>query len=245
MKLSPKERAEIREAFQQMTLPQKLGYIFSYYRLPIVLGLVAVIVVVDVTYRQITKKEALLYVAYMNVSVGEELDGALSTDFVVHEGASPKKSEVSVYRELYLAMDPSTDNHQYAYASRLKLLASIESKTLDVVLMNREAYDILSHSGYLYDLTTILDRDDPLYSLLEPYLTENTVILEDNAIEYNLNEADEYEAVTAEAVNGIDASAFPLFQDAGLSDSVYLGVIGNSPRLPAVFHYLEYLASAA
>lgn len=244
MKLSPRERAEIKASFRQMTLPQKLGYIFTYYRLPIILGLLAVIVLGDVTYRQITKKEALLYAAYMNVTVGEELDRVLGEDFVVYEGAEPKKSEVSVYRDLYLSLDPSTDNHQYAYASRLKLLASIESKTLDVVVMNQEAYDILSGNGYLYDLTEILDRDDPLYLRLEPYMTANTVILEDNSIEYNLNEADEYEAVTAEAVNGIDASTFPAFQDAGFSGSVYLGVIGNSPRLPTVFRYLDYLISA-
>ena len=37
MKLSPKERAEIRESFRRMNLAQKLEYIFSYDKLPIVL----------------------------------------------------------------------------------------------------------------------------------------------------------------------------------------------------------------
>lgn len=244
MKLSPKERAEIRESFRQMNWAQKLEYIFSYYKLPIVLTLIALIVIGDFTYRHITKKEALLYAAYFNVSMGENLDTTLTAGFVDHVGASPKKNEVYVYRDLYLAQDPSTENHQYAYASRLKLLASIEAKKLDIVLMNQEAYDILSQNEYLYDIPFILAQNEPLYRLLEPYMTTNTVILEDNLIEYNLNETDTYEAVTAQAVNGIDVSSFPMFQDAGFSGSVYLGVIANSPRLPTVFQYMEYLAAA-
>ena len=244
MKLSPKERAEIRESFRRMNPAQKLDYIFTYYKLPIVLVLIALIVVGDFTYRQVTRKDVLLYAAYFNISMGEELDTALTAGFVDHVGASPKKNEVYIYRDLYLAQDPSTENHQYAYASRLKLLASIEAKKLDIVLMNQEAYDILSQNEYLYELPSILDQNEPLYLLLAPYLTENTVILEDNSIEYNLNEADTYEAVTAQAVNGIDVSSFPLFQDAGFSGSVYLGVIANSPRLAAVFQYMEYLAAA-
>ena len=244
MKLSPEERAERRDSFRQMNLPQKLDYIFSYYKLEIVLALVALIVFGDIAYRQINKKEALLYSAYINISVGDDLDAALDAGFVDYVGAARKKNAVYIYRGLYLAQDPSADNHQYAYASRLKLLASIEAKKLDIVLMNREAYDLLSHSEYLYAIPDILARDDPLYPLLEPYMTANTVILEDNSIEYNLHEAEVYEVVTAEAVNGIDVSTFPLFQNAGFSDNVYLGVIGNSPRLPTVFQYIAYLAAA-
>lgn len=244
MKLSPKERSEIRASFRKMNLAQKLEYIFGYYKLPIVLALVALIVVGDFSFRWITRKETLLYTAYINVSMGEEADGALTGGFLQYVGAAPKKNEVSVYRGLYLAQDPSADNHQYVYAARLKLLASIESKTLDIVLMNREAYDILSQSEYLYAIPDILSEDDPFYLVLEPYMTANTVILEDNFIEYNLNEADVYEAVTMEAVNGIDVSTFPIFRDAGFSGPVYLGIIGNSPRLPTVFQYIEYLLVA-
>lgn len=244
MKLSPKERAEIRESFRQMSLAKKLEYIFSYYKLPIVLVLIAGIVIGDFTYRHVTKKEALLYAAYFNVSMGEELDTALTAGFVDHVGTSPEKNEVYIYRDLYLSQDPSTENHQYAYASRLKLLASIEAKKLDVVLMNQEAYDTLSQGGYLYAIPDILDQNEPLYPLLEPYLRANTVILEDNSIEYTLNEADAYEAVTVQTVNGIDVSSFALFHNASFSGSVYLGVIANSPRLPMVFDYIEYLAAA-
>ena len=137
--------------------------------------------------------------------------------------------------------DPSAENHEYGYASKLKLMAAIEAKQLDIVLMNKEAYDICSQKGYLLEFPDLLP--DSQYRFLEPNLTTNTVILEDNAIEYALREANRYQAVTEEVTNGIDVSTFPLFQEAGFSDPVYLGVVANSPRLPAVMQYISYLAS--
>ncbi len=239
--LTEKERAARRAAFQKMGLADKAEYIFAYYKLPIILGLVALYLLSSAAYRQLTKREVLVYPAIANISIGDDLTFQLSEGFVSAIGANPRKAEVSLYSGLYLADDPSPENHQYAYASNLKIMAAMESKELDVVLMNKEAYDLLSQRGYLLDLRGLFSQDDSLYQLLEPHLTENTVILEDNAIEYTLGEAQQYRAVTEKVINGLDVSRFPLFQEAGFADSVYLGVIGNSPRLAAVLQYIAYL----
>ena len=242
MRLTQKARAALKASFQKMSLADKADYIFTYYRLPICVGLVALYFVCSTVYRQVTKKEVVLYSALMNVSVGEELEAQLDEGFISASGADPKKTEVYLYRGIYMSNNPSADDHQYAYASKLKLLASIEAKQLDVVLMNQEAYDVYSQNGYLLDLRGLLSQNESLYPLMEPYLTENTVILEDNAIEYALRETNRYHAVTEEVTNGLEVSTFPVFQEAGFPDSVYLGVIANSPRFPAVIQYIEYLA---
>ncbi len=242
MKLSPQEKAEHRAAFRQMTPAKKLDHIITYYKIPIFLILCGLFVLGEVSYRQLTKREPLLYGAYMNVTVGEELDQALTDGFVSYAGEDPKKSQVEVYRELYLSADPDTQNHQYAYASRMKLLATIQAQEIDLALMNQEAYDLLSGEGYLAPLPDILEGE--LAARLEPLLTENTVILEDNSIELALNEADAYEAVTEQSLNALRVNELPLFQNAGFTGPVYLGVIGNSPRLPQVFQYMNYLLSA-
>jgi len=245
MKLTGKEHAARRAAFHGMSLAEKADYIYTYYKLPILMGLTALLFVCFSVYQQLTKKEVLLYSAYINVSVGDDLDARLSEGFVSASGADPKKAEVSVYRGLYLSDDPSPENHEYQYASKLKLMAAIDAEQLDVVLMNQEAYDIFSGNGYLLDFGSLLSPNDSLYQLMEPHLTTNTVILEDNAIEYALNEAHQYQAVTEEVTNGLDVSAFPMFQEAGFSDCVYLGVVGNSPHFPAVIQYIEYLAASS
>lgn len=153
MKLSPQERAERRDAFRRMDARQKADYIFAYYKAPILLGVILIAVLCSAIHRQLTRKEPVLYAALVNVSVGEALGDTLTAQFLEASGADARRQEVYLYRDLYLSDDASVVNHEYAYASRLKLLGAINAKRLDVVLMNREGYDILSQSGYLLDLT--------------------------------------------------------------------------------------------
>ena len=243
MKLTEKQRAARRAAFQRMSLAEKAEHIWIYYKMPIILGMIGLYLLCSAVHHQLTKKEVVLYSAHINVTAGDDLAFYLNENFISAAGADPKKSEVYFYRGIYLSNDPSSENHQYAYASRLKMMAAIEAKQLDVVLMNREAYDLFSRQGYLLDLNNLLSQNDSLYRLVEPYLTTNTVVLEDNSIEYALNEANRYLEVTEEVTNGIDVSMFSAFEQAGFPASVYLGVMPNSPRIPAVMEYIEYLAA--
>ena len=243
MKLSEQERSARKSAFHQMNSAQKLDYIITYYKFPILLGLIAIVILCSTIYRQFSKKEILLYAAYVNVAVGEDLDHALTSEFVGAVGRDKRQNEVYVYRGLYLSDDSSLANHEYAYASRLKLLGAINAKQLDIVLMNREAYDIFSQSGYLLELSPPRLGDTELRQKLAPYLCDNTVVIEDNAVEYNLNEADVYQAVTEKVQNAVEVSSLPIFQAAGFSDPVYLGVIANSPRYSADLLFIEYLVT--
>jgi hypothetical protein len=73
------------------------------------------------------------------------------------------------------------------------------------------------------------------------YITENLVILEDNAIDVNLGTAEEYTAVTESVPNALNLSELPLFTAAGFSGDVYLGIIANTPRLSECVEYLTFL----
>ncbi|MCR5826648.1 MAG: hypothetical protein K6G54_08775 [Oscillospiraceae bacterium] len=241
MKLSPQERAARRAAFRQMDAWQKTEYLFTYYKVPILLGLILLVILCSSVRHRMTKKEAALYAAMVNVSVGESLERQLTVEFLDWSGENVQKKEVYLYRDLYLSDDASVTSHEYAYASRLKLLGAINAKKLDVVLMNREGYAILSRSGYLWDLSDLLHTDGELRRRLAPYLSENEVVIEDNAIEYNLNEAPSYQETTAVVANAVEVSSLPAFQAVGFSDSVYLGIIANSTRSECALRYLAYL----
>ena len=241
MKLTDAERAENREALAHMNLLQRLDHIFEYYKFPLVLILIAAVALGSILYYRLTRKEALLYVACANLSIGDTLDSALSDGYLRSIGADPGKSEVRFYRNLYLSQDASVQNHEYAYASRLKTLAAMANGELDVMLMNREAYDIMSAGAYLLPLEDFLDA--PLRSRVSDQLIANTVILSDNRIEHDLDESVPYHAETEAVVNGILVSAFPLFARAEFSGDVFLGVIGNCARTDAVLQYIDYLTS--
>ena len=241
MKLTEAERKENLEAFSAMSLPRKLEYIFEYFKFPLVLILIAVVALGSLLYSRWTHRDTLLYVAYANISVGDTMDAAMGEGFLRSIGADPGKSEVRIYRNLYLSQDPSAQNHEFAYASRLKVMASTANGQLDVLLMNREAFNILSSSGYLLPLDSLLERDPALAARVSDRLVRNEVILRDNDVEHLLDESIPYQAVTEEVANGLLISAFPLFEGAGFSGDVYLGVVGNSARLDAVLQYIGYL----
>ena len=244
MKLSEKEKAAHRAAFQTMSLPEKLDHIYTYYKWPILLGIIALIILGSVVQRQLTKKEPLLYLALANVEVGEDLEDSLTGGFLRAVGADPRRQEVSLYRGLYLSDDSDTVNHQYAYASHIRVMGAVNAKKLDVMLMNREAYDLLSGSGYLLALTDLPDGvDASLRERIAPYITANDVILSDNAIEWELGEAESHEVVTETVENAIALNSLPLFENAGFDEPVYLGIAVNSPRLTECAQYTAYLFS--
>ena len=244
MKLTKQEKAARRAAFQNMSLEKKLEHIRTYYLWAILLGLAALVILGSVVQRQLTKREPVLYLAAVNVAMGEELEDGLTGGFLRFIGADEKRQQVYLYRELYLSDNADTLDHQYAYASRMKLMGAVGAKQLDLVLMNRESYDLLSHSGYLTELSPALFADDAaLYEQLSPYLTVNDVILSDNSIEYQLGEAATHEVETVPVQNALEVTDFLLFAQAGFTDPLYLGVIGNSPRLSDCVRYILYVAS--
>ena len=234
MKLSEKEKAARKAAFRAMGPGEKLGYIWDYYKWPILLGLVLLLVLGSVLHRNLTKKEPVVYLALANVALGEDLQRELTEGYLLHAGLDGRRQEVYLYLDLYLSDEADTLNHEYAYASKMKLMGAVSAQKLDLVLMNREAWDLLSRGGYLRELSG-------LPAALVPCLRENQVILSDNSIEYQLGEAETLQIETVTVINAVQINEFPLFSPAGFSEPVYLGLLANSPRPEASLDYLGYL----
>ena len=228
-----------------MSPQKKLDHIYTYYKWPLLLGLIALIALGSVLHRQLTKKESVLCLALANVAVGEDLEDELTDGFLRFLGADAKKREVYLYRDLYLSDNADTLNHEYAYASKMKLMGAVSAGKLDLVLMNREAYDLLSRSGYLLELSPALFTENAaLYAQVLPILSSNEVVLSDNNIEYQLGEAETLEVETETVRNALDVSSLPLFARAGFPDAVYLGVIANSERLANCIEFVSYVSGS-
>lgn len=242
MQLSEHEKAHNRNAFKAMRPAQKIEYVFAYYKLPLVLVLVAVVTIGSVAKYYFTHKEPFLYVAYTNVDLPDEDDQRIFGEYPAFRGKSPRTSEVYRYYGLYLSDPEGSADHQISYASRLKLLATIDAQELDVVLMSQESYDLLSHSGYLLDLDNAIASDAELGSTVKGRLVSNDVIISDNEIDYELGQAEAYEAETESHVNAIEVSDLPAFAATDLTGSIYLGIIANTPRLDEALELVRYLA---
>ncbi len=239
MKLTKEQKAAHKAAFRAMSPADKLDYIASYYKWPILLTVILLVIFGSAAHRQLTKKEPVLYLALADIVAGRNLADTMTAGFLRTEGANPKRQEVYLYQDLYLSDEADVLNHEYAYASRMKLMGAIQAQKLDVVLMNREAYDLLSASSYLMNLRELVPDSDPISALL----ATNVVVVSDNAIEWQLNEADSHERVTESVQNGLVLTDCPLFRMAGFDGDVYAGVIANSPRASAALRFLQYLSS--
>lgn len=243
MKLTKQEKAARRATFQAMSPQKKLDHIYTYYKWLILLGLIALIALGSVLHRQLTKKEPVLCLAFANVAVGGDLENELTDGFLRFLGADAKKQEVYLYRDLYLSDNADTLNHEYAYASKMKLMGAVSAGKLDLVLMNREAYDFLSRGGYLLELSPALFTEyTALYAQVRPILSSNEVVLSDNSIEYQLGEAETHEVETETVRNALDVSGLPLFARAGFPDAVYIGVIANSGRHADCIEFVSYVS---
>lgn len=221
---------------------KKIQYIWDYYKLPMALCGIVLYILIYVLYNHFTYKDTILYAALVNVNVGTDLTKGLCNDFVEYLSLDPSKNKLELYAGLYLTDDEQNAYFQYAYASRIKLLAAIDGEMLDIVLMNREAFDAFSQNGYLCDMEDFLSQADPvLYDTIKQDLAENITILDDNSIEMQLDPSVAYHAITEEHYYGIDLSHAELIRDAGFKEPVYLGILANSPRRDSAVSYLRYL----
>ncbi|MCM1025006.1 MAG: hypothetical protein NC432_01115 [Roseburia sp.] len=221
---------------------KRLQHIVTYYKFPLVILCLALFLIGRIIYGHFTHKDILLYTALVNVNTGETLTRQLGDGFLERLGADTREYAVQLYTGLYLTDDELNEWHEYTYASRMKILAAIEGKMMDVVLMNREAFDAFSQNGYLLDLNDFLSvRDPDLQQALQPAMISNIVILQDNRDDMALDASLSYSAVTEEHPFGLELSDAAYIRQAGFEDTVYLGIIANTPREDTVLEYLRYL----
>lgn len=233
-----------RQKLKNLKGAKKVEYIWDYYKIPILIVLGAALLGGTYVHDLLLKKHPVLYTTLVNLdydeALEEKLDGRFISEYLQED---PKKEEVTLGVLAYLSeSDLETADMQYAMAMQTRLLADLNAKMMDVVIMNEKGFEGFAASGFLLELDELLDRDAPdLKSLVQKDLKEATVILSDNKSELLANPTLEYEAVTENQMVGIDVSDWAFFSDAGFYPPVYLGILNNSPRTEEALDYIRYL----
>lgn len=231
-----------KEQWKQLHGKQKIQYIWDYYKFPMIVCFIFLYIIGYTAYRHFNKKDLVLYAGLINISSSEQLNLQLSNDFLEFMDETISQKKVQLYTGLYLTSDPNNPHHEYTYASRIKILAAIDSEQLDVVFMDRESFDAFSQNGYLCNLEHLLqDLSPDTFDTLKPYLVTNTSILEDNSEDLLADSSLPYQAVTEEYPMGLNVSQTGILKQAGFNDDIYLGVVGNSPRTRNAVKYINYL----
>lgn len=234
--------ASEKEKLSRLKGQKKLQYLWDYYKLPFVIACILLYILGYVLYGHFAQKNNVLYAAFINVAPSDAMTDRLSDGFLLSRGIDLNKNAFYLYTGLYLTGDEANPYHEYTYASRIKLVAAIDSETLDIALMDEEAFDAFSQNGYLCNIEEFLSEGDcGLYQDCRELLRDNIVILEDNAEEAALDNSVSYTAETEGYPMALDISRTPLLKDAGFTEPVYLGVIKNTPRKEEAVEYIRYL----
>lgn len=203
---------------------KKAGYIFDYYKLPLVIIGIIVYIICWTGYRRVAAKNHVLYLGLINVVPSETTLTRLTDDYLTYRqkkypDLAGKKDDIFYYSNLYLTADEENPYHSYTYASQLKILASIDAKKLDVVLMDKEVLDAFYEKDFLADLADLLPED-----MLDQY---------DSSLWKGQKDSGAF------AVN-LSAAA-PWISDHSFNGDLYLGIVKNSPRKKEDLYYLLYL----
>ena len=283
--------------FGELSLPEKLRFLWDYYKIRIFLGICLLLVLVTGLPSLVSPDKPLLYVAAVNVAIEDDLHSSLTQGYqafrkrtgapAAAEGAGKgqengkdgpagakeeQPGEVLLATGLYLTDDTSSEAFTYSYASRIKLLGSIDDEALDVILLDQEAFDAFAQSGYLYDLSELSSSLPPLplvsnIELREPEAQDRKAAEEpgsekeggretqakkaegeEGAGKDEESEAEEEseeplpEYIPVRYPMALDLTVTPAFQS--YSGSVYAAILKNTPRLSEALAYLNFLSQA-
>lgn len=198
---------------------EKLQYIFDYYKFHILFLSLFILFLISILRPSISKKEDIFYCGLVNVTISPELENSLTTEYLQESDYNKKKQTITLYHDLLISESIESD---YADVSRLKIIAAINAKQLDLVIMNKESYDYFSYNDYLLDL--------------QPYeVSYPNIVLATNQV---LNkETPETSWITVP--NAFEVSNTTYFSN--FQDKVYIGIIKNTPRMKELEKYLSFL----
>ena len=230
---------DYRPDWKHMTGRQKAGYIWDYFKLPILVICLIIYIIGYICYRYATRTYPVIYVVPVNVLLSDEQEEVLS-DGYMQQRTDPEQTVrdcVDLSGNMFYTSDPETPLFQENQAGQIKILASITAGSCDVALMNEDAFNFFSQNCYLQDLDEL-----PQLKEFSDNFVINTAVLEDNSGDVEIDPSIELKVVTADKNYGIDLSGSPLLGEAaGFENTVYAGIIGNSERADEAAAYVRYL----
>ena len=212
-----------RDKLRGLTVPQKLRYIWDYYKLWII-GIAALLAFSGyaVTNYIHANRDNHIYVAFVNTMADLGEDSGFWKDYVAYSGVDVKEETVTFDTENYFYMTKGnvTGNHYYE-----KVVVLIDSKTADALVMETKNLVALGQSGRLIDL-----NNEKTKQLMERYA--------DRLITTEVTDED---GTTREVPVGIDISDSRLVTRDQAYTECALGISETIDDTQAVEEFLAYL----
>ena len=200
--MNEKLKSEIKnekKKLSRMTFGQKAEYIFEYYRFPIIVTVVVIILVVSILKTLINNKPLGFYAMFLNGSGQEMSVGAdeLVKRFAEYAEIDGGKEKVVI--DTTASFNPNV-NSQYTMAQNAKITALFASHDLDAMVIDPGVFTYYALSGAFADLREVLSDEE-----FRRYEEENKIYYIDDEIREKMKSLEAGEADSYFAESGPEA----------------------------------------
>ena len=198
--MNEKLKSEIKnekKKLSRMTFGQKAEYIFEYYKFPIIVTVVVIVLVVSILKTLINNKPLGFYAMFLNGSGQEMSIGADELEKRFAEYAEIDGGKEKVVIDTTASFNPNV-NSQYTMAQNAKITALFASHDLDAMVIDPGVFTYYALSGAFEDLRDVLSEEE-----FQRYKEENKIYYIDGDIQKKMKslevgEIDAYNAETGE-----------------------------------------------
>ncbi len=147
------EWVKLCQDLKPMTFSQKVEHIWTYYK-EIILIVAALLLAVILVISGLSKnsKDTLLHGSMVNLSMEQSGVNYLTTDYFQKLGGDEKKEEV-LLEYTYFGDLEDPQNSDYSYYSSMALIAQVENKMLDYMLLDKYAMEYYIIQDIYFDLS--------------------------------------------------------------------------------------------
>ena len=247
------EFREEREAIKNAPLNKKMKYIWDYYKLQIIIAVVASACIIAGIYYASTNKTTVLNGIFLNCYT---VDNEYTADNIEEEFLTEQKIDTDEYMvefvtdltyemesDSFLAVDDNSTKQTLAVYS--------SSKLLDFIAGSADDLTELAYKGYFVDLSEALSDEE--YKMYEPYFLyldmdvyeQRKEILDNggDASSIQIPDCTDKDSMKEPIPVLIDMNQSKKLTKAynGSVDNVVLGIAGNSPNMENTRALIEYL----
>jgi len=187
-----------KKKLSRMTFGQKAEYIFEYYKFPIIVALVAIILVVSILKTLINNKPLGFYAMFLNGSGQEISIGADELEKRFAEYAEIDGGKEKVVIDTTASFNPNV-NSQFTMAQNAKITALFASHDLDAMIIDPGVFTYYALNGAFEDLRKVLSEEE-----FRRFEEENKIYYIDDEIRKKMKnlESGDMDASNAESGTG-------------------------------------------
>ena len=145
----------VDEKFKDMSAKEKLSYIWDYYKVPIILGVILIYCISTFIYGRITAKQTVFRLALIDSNMTNLTEGSMIDDFAsTCSGFDPDRQQM-ILDAGYNLSDPGFGG----FTTEQRLLAEYSAGSIDATIAPKEEIERLALAQSFVDLTEALPTD--------------------------------------------------------------------------------------